>query len=292
MDRKIFFSFTLFDLRKLIGASILFFLALVIGVKEAGEPSTMLQVDYFSEEIKPDHPSPSASPQNDPFSSLCQKNQTFCEKIIRTGTLTQSEKRSYANQYFQIANFLEENLMQGDPLHSVFKTLIINGETGKRRGGATRKRITINLSSMGDPTEFRGVLTHEFGHIVDLGVLNGISKTKNGNYTEFGKVKFAIDDPSLEYYRYSWDSENIRSQSANKKDFCSGYGMTNPFEDFAECHNLFLNNRQLFRTMASETPVMKNKYNFFANLFDNAILKDNAYQLPYKERRPRDTTLI
>ena len=51
MDRKIFFSFTLFDLRKLIGASILFFLALVIGVKEAGEPSTMLQVDYFSEEI-------------------------------------------------------------------------------------------------------------------------------------------------------------------------------------------------------------------------------------------------
>ena len=68
--------------------------------------------------------------------------------------------------------------------------------------------------------------------------------------------------------------------------------MTNPFEDFAECHNLFLNNRQLFRTMASETPIMKNKYNFFANLFDNAILKDNAYQLPYKERRPRDTTLI
>ena len=73
MDRKIFFSFTLFDLRKLIGASILFFLALVIGVKEAGEPSTMLQVDYFSEEINPDHPSPSVSPQNDPTQTNTSK---------------------------------------------------------------------------------------------------------------------------------------------------------------------------------------------------------------------------
>lgn len=96
-------------------------------------------------------------------------------------------------------------------------------------------------------------MTHEFGHIVDLGVLNGISKIQNGNYTEFGKVKFAIDDPSLEYYKYSRTSESIRNQSAKKKDFCSGYGMTNPFEDFAECHNLYLNNKQLFRSMARET---------------------------------------
>jgi hypothetical protein len=145
---------------------------------------------------------------------------------------------------------------------------------------------------MGDPSEFWGVLTHEFGHIVDLGVLHGNSEIKNGNYTEFGKVKFAIDDPSLEYYKYSRLSENIRNQSVKKKDFCSGYGMTNPFEDFAECHNLYLNNKHLFKVMASETQVMKNKYNFFANLFGNQVLQEGNQELLYTERRPRDTTVL
>lgn len=64
---------------------------------------------------------------------------------------------------------------------------------------------------MGDPSEFWGVLTHEFGHIVDLGVLQGVSNYKNTEYTEFGKVKFERDDPSLEYYAYSRVNEKIRA---------------------------------------------------------------------------------
>ena len=58
--------------------------------------------------------------------------------------------------------------------------------------------------------------------------------------------------------------------------------MSNPFEDFAECHNLYLNNRKLFRTMASESPILKNKFNFFANLFGYQILWDNNTEFPYK----------
>ncbi|MBQ9553424.1 hypothetical protein IJU97_00180 [bacterium] len=112
------------------------------------------------------------------------------------------------------------------------------------------------------------------------------------NYTEFGKVKFAKDDPSLEYYKYSRKSEDIRNSSALKRDFCSEYGMSNPFEDFAECHNLYLNNRKLFKTMASESTTLKNKYNFFANLFDNEILWDYNSAMLYKERRPWDTTVL
>nr|DAX38592.1 MAG TPA: Lethal factor [Caudoviricetes sp.] len=68
--------------------------------------------------------------------------------------------------------------------------------------------------------------------------------------------------------------------------------MSNPFEDFAECHNLYLNNAYLFRQMAQESNIMKNKYNFFANLFGNAKLQDNGAKLLYTQRRPRDTTVI
>ena len=114
----------------------------------------------------------------------------------------------------------------------------------------------------------------------------------NQNYTEFGKIKFSIDDPSLEYYKYSWESESIRNSMALKKDFCSEYGMSNPFEDFSECHNLYLNNRKLFRTMAKESSTLKNKFNFFANLFNNEILWDNNTRMLYTERRPWDTTVL
>jgi hypothetical protein len=68
--------------------------------------------------------------------------------------------------------------------------------------------------------------------------------------------------------------------------------MSNPFEDFAECHNLYLNNRKLFRSMASESTILKDKYNFFANLFDNNILWDNKTAMLYDEWRPWDTTVL
>lgn len=151
----------------------------------------------------------------------------------------------------------------------------------------------MNLASLGDlPTEYWGVLSHEFGHIVDLGLLQGLSKGKDFSFTEFGKVRFSLDDPSLEYYRYTRESESVRKAEAKKSDFCSGYGMTNPFEDFAECHNLYLNNKELFQLMARESSVMKSKYNYLANLFDGRVLADNKYPLLYPQWRPRDTTLI
>ena len=60
-------------------------------------------------------------------------------------------------------------------------------------------------------------MVHEFGHIVDLGSLQGKSKAKNGNFTEFGKTVFEIDDPSLEYYRYSRWTEEIGRASCRER---------------------------------------------------------------------------
>lgn len=68
--------------------------------------------------------------------------------------------------------------------------------------------------------------------------------------------------------------------------------MTNPFEDFAECHNLYLNNRQLFKTMTNESWVLRQKYLFLANLFDNQVIQEGKSPLLYAGRRPWDTTVL
>lgn len=297
MVEKIFASFDKRDFWKLLGTTLFFFLLFSFRNRVGEKPVSLLQVDYLSQDQNLDrslqeqeHGSPV-----DPvyfLSYLCQQKPSYCQKITYSGDLSDLDKFEYTTQYFTILSFLDQNKKFGIPVESALKTFIINSQKGKRRWGATASRITINLDSMGEKSEYRGVLTHEFGHIVDLGSLQWSQKIKNPDFTEFGKPKFSVDDPSLEYYRFSRNSETIRKNIAQKKDFCSGYGMSNPFEDFAECHNLYLNNAHLFRQMAQESNIMKNKYNFFANLFANAKLQDNGAKLLYAQRRPRDTTVI
>jgi len=59
---------------------------------------------------------------------------------------------------------------------------------------------------------------------------------------------------------------------SQSEDFCSGYGMTNPFEDFAECFNLYLNHNSYFAYLAKNNNALADKYNFFANIFDGYYL--------------------
>ena len=140
------------------------------------------------------------------------------------------------------------------------------------------------------------MLTHEIGHITDLAMLQGSSTQKEQNFTEFGKKVFGIDDVSLLFYALSRDSETIRKADSIKKNFCSGYGMSDPFEDFAECFNLYINHNQLFRLMARKDTIMGKKYNAIAGLFDGIYINqkksDAIFVQSNTSRRPRDTTRI
>lgn len=107
---------------------------------------------------------------------------------------------------------------------------------------------------------------------------------------------FRIDDLSLVFYKVSRDNETIRKAEAKKKDFCSGYGMSDPFEDFSECFNLYINHNILFRQMAKSNTALKKKYNFIASIFDGKYISSNSSELDLVKkdvtRRPRDTTKI
>jgi len=122
----------------------------------------------------------------------------------------------------------------------------------------------LNLGSVKSKDEFAQLITHEIGHITDLGYIEGKSTRKSIPYTEFGQRVFGIDDLSIKYYAISRTSETIRRAEAKKKDFCSGYGMSDPFEDFAECFNLYINHNALFKQIAKTNTLLSKKYNFIA----------------------------
>ena len=70
--------------------------------------------------------------------------------------------------------------------------------------------------------------------------------------------------------------------------------MSDPFEDFAECHNLYLNHQDLFKSLAKNNPTLKEKYNYFANLYGGDYLANSplSFRDLHADRRARDTTRI
>jgi hypothetical protein len=72
--------------------------------------------------------------------------------------------------------------------------------------------------------------------------------------------------------------------------------MSDPFEDFAECFNLYLNHNSLFKQIAKANKSLKKKYNFIARLFAGKYINDNKSNLTLIKsdlsRRPWDTTKI
>ena len=144
--------------------------------------------------------------------------------------------------------------------------------------------------------EFLNVLTHELGHIFDLWILNWISKAKSTKYTEFWQVIFSKDDPSLNFYFISWLWEHTRRAGMTSKEFVSWYGMTDPFEDFAESFNAYMNHYLYFKYLALNNYVLKMKFDFIDRYFNGFhFFDDKEHFEKVKQKptwRPWDSTLM
>ncbi|MFA6256549.1 MAG: hypothetical protein WC606_05260 [Candidatus Absconditabacterales bacterium] len=253
------------------------------GEQTYGETDTTAQTGHFAANTTTD------------LESLCN-SINICDKILFKGAFTDNEKYWYTKVVNKIIQFIDNNSNENKQIKEVINTIEINKENGSRRGYATRNTIIFNLGSVQSKKEFIELSTHEMGHITDLGYIQGSSSRKDKNYTEFGKVVFAIDDISLNFYKLSRDNETIRKSEAKQKDFCSGYGMSDPFEDVAECFNLYINHNSFFRQLAKTNIILRKKYNFIASIFygqyvsssnqDLTLIKNNI------SRRPRDTTKL
>lgn len=72
--------------------------------------------------------------------------------------------------------------------------------------------------------------------------------------------------------------------------------MSNPFEDFAECFNLYLNHNKFFKYIAKKDDVLAQKYNFIATLLQGKYINASTSNLALVKTnanwRNRDTTKI
>jgi hypothetical protein len=225
------------------------------------------------------------------LSVLCRTYEESCGVVVLDGSYTPKQQYSYQ---LMVAFMVTKLASFGyDPLTSL-RTLTINNYTKNKRWYANAKLMVLNTYQMLSNKEFLQVLAHEMWHVIDLWVVVGTSRQINPDYTEFGKAKFSVDDQSLVYYAISWLNEDTMRQRMTDTDFCSGYGASNPFEDFAECGQLYLYHRDVFSYLADSSPVLQRKFDYFDKLYQSQYLSANFNDTDLTELdvrvRPWDTT--
>lgn len=228
------------------------------------------------------------------YKSVCNIYSDICNKVSREGDYDPQDKLIYQLLIVYLINQIDERLTSQNSLRKTLSHIKIYRDEEERRWSAWHTHVKMNVNKIATPREFWEVLTHEFGHIVDLGVIAWTAPQKNANYTEFGTVEWSIDDPSLNFYEISWVNENVRKESASYKDFVSGYAMKGIYEEFAESKNLRFNHNALFYELAEHNDTLRKKYTYFYDLYNGKYFKTdpNSISLIENDKRPWDTTKI
>lgn len=211
--------------------------------------------------------------QEDSYEQWCTATPLFC-KIINNTITDKDQKEKYNTLTLTTLQNINAILSKNYPsLEEWLTSIIIKNESWSKRWYANHHAIVINTNWL-EQNEYIQVLTHEIWHIIDLWIIEWSTQKKDSLFTEFNKEVFSINDISLLYYALSRESEKTRKTSSKKQDFCTTYAMSNPFEDFAECINLYLNHNNYFNTIKKSSTILDKKYNFISQIFnDNYIHK-------------------
>ncbi len=163
-----------------------------------------------------------------------------------------------------IKDLLRVTMTKLPPEHLIsLENLEIINKKHDSRGLANFHKIILNTASIESSEELISVFVHEMGHVYDLGYLEGL----NGEYTDFfdNKIPILTDDPSLEFYKISWDSSLRKKNNSNRIDFVSGYARSDVFEDFAETYVFYRLHGENFRSLIKESVILQQKYDFMRN---------------------------
>jgi hypothetical protein len=230
---------------------------------------------FFEEELFEKLQNHGAPVSDDTYDShrerICDYFDDLCDKIYLLGSHSAQQEYFYTALPIYLMYYFDDNIQANKDIEIVIASISIADDPG-RRGYANKNTVIINTHDIQSYREFLEIMVHELGHVVDLGVVVGTMKRKDTRYTEFGQAVFALDDPSLDYYQLSRDSESVRKSSQTRDDFCSGYGQRNPFEDFSECMNLYINHHALFVYIAQRSDILQEKYRYIKSLFDGFYL--------------------
>lgn len=156
---------------------------------------------------------------------------------------------------------------------------IVYGDPKMRRGMSGVGIVFMK----GEELDFFRVLVHEFGHIYDLH-----REVSSGEKSQFydGPYRLFQDDPSVTYYEYSWDGNVVRT--AESSAFASTYGMTDPFEDFAEAFALYILQGETFEDWRRSDTVLAQKYDYLNRIFHGRTFRSSKQYLT----QPYDVTML
>lgn len=112
--------------------------------------------------------------------------------------------------------------------------------------------------------ELLWVFIHELGHYFDIKYLQ----------------KQVLFDLSDSFYDISWEDIKILKTWSDKKDFVSGYAMTNKYEDFAESFTYFVLFNDDFRQKMTKSEKLQKKYDFMQKyIFRNDEFKKTNFRI-------------
>ncbi|MDX9971160.1 MAG: hypothetical protein RBS56_04635 [Candidatus Gracilibacteria bacterium] len=169
-------------------------------------------------------------------SLLSQRSVDSCKEII-----TQTLSKIPSEQYMGLTTI----------------ELIYNKNS--KRGGANASKISIRCNDISD-SELKAVFIHELGHIVDGSFLTGKSN-KNSSFVDLG-TPVKSDDESVDFYSISWKNNENKVAGSMNADFCSLYGATDPYEDFAECYIFYVLQPSQFEKNALKNEILQKKLTF------------------------------
>lgn len=170
------------------------------------------------------------------------------------------------------------------------KNIILDFDPEAHRGLGGKEMIILRASM--DQAEFTSVLIHELGHNVDLIALTAPKAERISAFRD-GKTLIYMGDPSLDFYRISWENEDTLKRTAGNLDFVSGYAMQDSFEDFAETYIYYVLHNQEFKAKVSSSAALYAKYRFMKyRVFGNQEFNTGNVLAADPLARPWDVTVI
>jgi hypothetical protein len=175
-----------------------------------------------------------------------------------------------------------------------FKQIIVDYGDLARRGMSGGGTMFIQgVSKMrGGNKEFIAVAVHEFGHLIDLAYHKGNNNSDPSTFKDGSQIVYE-NDPSVSFYKINWTTDTSKRPDTSKLNFISGYGSSDPFEDFAESYNAFVTQGEAFRTLAGNDNRLNQQYRFISDQLYGGkefISGVDATQLD-KDPRVYDTTV-
>lgn len=169
------------------------------------------------------------------------------------------------------------------------KSFFVRYDNPENRGLAGKTTMIVSGNVPDD--EYRALLVHEFGHIMDLGCLQGDPSSGPSAFTD-GDDPIWSNDPSISYYTISWKDDKTKRDVSSPSDFVSGYAQWDPFEDLAETVTAYVLHHDALMALAQKNQAIAAKVWWIQTYLFPQDPKAAASTYVWQGPRPWDMTKL